>query len=57
MENVDRDVVQLDHFGKRELGGPRRGVHVAADSADWRDDFELVKDCGVANIAGMNNEV
>ena len=47
----------MHYFGEREYGGPRRGVHVAADSEDWRDDFELVEDRGVANIPGMNNEV
>lgn len=50
-------MVQLDGCGERKGGGPGIGVHVAAYGEDWCDGFELVEDCRVADIAGMNDDV
>ena len=49
--------MEFDDFGERECGGPWFGVYVAANRENRRDGFELVEDSGIADIAGVDDEV
>ena len=55
VQDVDRDILEVDDSGERKGRGPGLGVHVAANGDDGCYGFEPVEDNRVADVTCMND--
>ena len=57
MQNIDGDVVNLEHRGVSQSVGPRAFVVVATHNGDWSQISEPFDDFRVSNVARVNNKI
>ena len=57
VENIDEDIVSLQHVGLSDSIGPRAFVVVATHHGDWSQTFERFNNLRVSDIACVDNEI
>ncbi len=57
VHDVDGNAAEFDKFRLGQVLAPGRLIDVATDGSQWRHSFQVLQNCGIADISGVNNVV